>query len=506
LVNDRQVKLYRKKRSAGKTQEAAAAAAGICPKTARKWEVGTLPSIVKKSKEPRSWRTRPDPLAQVWEPHVVPLLVEDTEGKLQATTILETLKKQQGEEKVSDNILRTLQRRVEGWRAMNGPGKEVFFPQAHPPGREGQIDFTHAEELGITVAGQPFPHLYFEFILSFSGWRFAEICFGETFEALVKGTQDALWDLGGLMAVLRSDNLSAATYQLKGERKPTKRFQAVLDHLTIDYTRINAGHSNENGKVEKAHDVFKTAVDQALIVRGSREFPTVKAYAAFVEEIRQRLNSKVAALFEVERQHLRPLPACRVPEFTDTVIKVRKFSTIRVGRNVYSVPSNLIGQKVTARLHPDRLQVLYRGRVALDCPRLRGQNQQRIDYRHIIHSLVRKPGAFARYCYREELFPTLAFRRGYDALRQVRGDRADIEYLRILHLAAETLESEVETALVLLLEQGKPFDYREVQSLIDLAPRSDMSHHMVLIPDLTRFDNLLTGECNERLTREPVSH
>lgn len=500
MVTDRQVLKYREKLKHGFTREKAALAAGISVKTARRWEDGLLPSM---NKKPRTWRTRYDPLTDVWDSKVVPLLKSDQEGDLQATTILDELKNEPGAS-VQDNQLRTLQRRIRDWRATEGPGKEVYFEQVHPPGREAQVDFTHAEELKVTIAGQPFPHLLFELILSRSGWRFVQICFGETFEALVKGTQDAFWDMGGLTQVLRSDNLSAATYQLLGEgkRKPTKRFMAVLNHLGLDYTRIQAGKSNENGVVEKGHDILKTMLNQALIVRASRDFATVEDYSTFVEEVRQRLCRNVATRFAEERLYLRPLPACRIPAYTDVQVCVRKWSTIRVSENTYSVSSNLIGYEVTARVHPDIVEVLYHGRIVESFPRLHGRGQHDINYHHVIHSLVRKPGAFARYRYREDLFPTMTFRRGYDALRKFRADRADVEYVRIIHLAATTMESEVDTALQLLLSTGKPFDYAEVKSLVDITPRSEMPHLIPFMPDLHTFDNLLTGGCHVRIENE----
>src|SRR5690606_22663023 len=106
--------------------------------------------------------------------------------------------------------LRTLQRRMREWRALHGPAREVYFEQVHPPGREAQFDFTHATALGVTIAGEVFAHLFFELVLSYSGWRFVALAFGETFEAMVAGLQDAFWELGGVVAVVRHDNLSAA--------------------------------------------------------------------------------------------------------------------------------------------------------------------------------------------------------------------------------------------------------------------------------------------------------
>ena len=196
----------------GKGQQAAAAASGMSVRTARTWQRGRLPSG-KKGK--RRWRTRPDPFAEIWAKEVEPLLRSDVEGALKATTILEWLdERHPGRFSVSQ--LRTLQRRLRDWRALSGPDREVYFEQAHPPGREAQMDFTHCGELGVTVSGEPFGHLLFHFVLSHSGWRYVDLAYGETFAALVKGMQGALWELGGVPEVLRTDNLSAATHELKG--------------------------------------------------------------------------------------------------------------------------------------------------------------------------------------------------------------------------------------------------------------------------------------------------
>jgi hypothetical protein len=190
----------------GKSQEAAAAAAGMSVRTARKWEAGALPST---SQEPRSWRTRSDPFEGVWDEEIVPLLVRDEDRILRATTLLELLDDRYPG-RFGAGQLRTLQRRVREWRAVQGPDREVYFEQTHPPGREAQLDFTHCAELGIRIAGEAFDHLLFEFVLCFSGWRSVRLAFGETFEALVDGLQDALWELGGAPEIARSDNLSAA--------------------------------------------------------------------------------------------------------------------------------------------------------------------------------------------------------------------------------------------------------------------------------------------------------
>ena len=491
MVTDAQVRLMRQKRMDGKTQEAAAAAAGMSVRAARKWQSGPLPSA---TKERRSWRTRADPFAGVWESEVVPLLEADHEGKLQAKTVLEALIKAHPGE-FDAGHLRTMQRRVRDWRAVHGPGKEVYFPQEHPPGREAQLDFTHASELKVTIAGVPFIHLLFQFVLSYSKWRYVCIALGETFEALVAGLQGALWALGGAPAIARSDNLSAATRELKESRgrSVTKRFGAVLEHYGMESTRIRPGKSHENGIAEKSYDTLKTALDQALLLRGSREFTTVADYESFIAEVVERLNAPRAARLASERPHLRPLPAAPEPAYTTYWPTVRKWSTIRISNRTYSVPSRLIGHEVKVHVHPDEVEVYYGETLIETMPRLRGAAQVRIDYRHVIWSLVRKPGAFARYRFREELFPTLVFRRAYDALREHRGDRADVEYVRILHLAASTMEAEVERALVELLGRSQPFDYIAVKKLAAPEPTSVPTLSVPTTPDLAVYDGLLAG-------------
>ncbi len=475
----------------GKTQEAAAAAAGMSVRSARKWEQGPMPSEARK---PRWWRTRPDPYAEVWEQDVVPLLEADRKGELQAKTIFEELEaRYPGRFKPGQR--RTLERRVRDWRALSGPDREVFFPQDHPPGREGVFDFTRATKLEVRIAGELLVHLLFVFKLSCSGWTWAQVAFGETYEAMVEGLQGALWELDGAPEIVRHDNLSAATHELKrsGGRSLTRRFQGVLDHYGLRSTRIRPGEAHENGVAEKSNDLVKQALNQALVLRGNRDFLSVAQYQAFVDEVVERtINRLRGAELAVEKSCLRALPPARVPSYTTYRPKVRRWSTLRLGRRSYSVPSRLIGHEVEVRQYANHLEVYYRGRRVETMPRLRGDQVVRIDYRHVIWSLVRKPGAFARYCYREELFPSLVFRRAYDALRRWRGERADVEYVRILHLAASTFEADVEQALSLLLEAGERFDYVAVKALAKPEPVTVPAVH-IPEPDLTVYDARYLG-------------
>jgi len=205
-----------------------------------------------------------------------------------------------------------------------------------------------------------------------------------------------------------------------------------------------------------------------------------------------RLNQRRAERIAEERRHLRPLPAAPVPSYTVSSAVVRRWSTIRVSNRTYSVPSRLIGHEVEVRLHADVVEVLFAGQRVETMPRLRGDRDHRIDYRHVIWSLVRKPGAFARYRYREELFPSETFRRAYDALRTRRGERADVEYVRVLHLAASTLEATVERALAALLEAGEAFDYAAVRERAAPVRPEIPALPAPRDPDFGVYDALLT--------------
>jgi len=471
-------------------QEQAAAAAGLSTRTARRWESGLLPS---QKKQERTWRTRADPFAEVWDVEVMPLLLADTDRKLQAKTVLKELRRLHPGE-YPKALVRTLQRRMRDWRALNGAPKEVVFPQEHLPGREAAFDFTHCAELGVTIAGEPFDHLLFTLKASAGKWVYAELAFGETWEAMCQGLQNAMWASGAVFSVWRHDNLSAATQELKcsGGRALTRRYQELLDHYGASSTRIKPGKASENGGAEKGNHLLKSALDQMLRLRANRDFSTVATYVSFIRDVVAEHNEEHADTIAAERVVLKALPSDRLPDYTVTTTTVRTWSTIRVAGRTYSVPSRLIGHVVDVRQHSNHLEVYYDGKRTLELPRLRGSQHVRIDYRHVIWSLVRKPGAFARYKFREELFPSMTFRRAYDALVDWRGERADIEYVRILHLAASTMEGPVERALADLLGGGERFDYAGVKALAAPEPVSVPDVKIGAV-DLANFDRMLGG-------------
>ena len=489
MKTDAEVRLMMRERAKGKTQEQAAARAGMSVRTARTYErQGQLPSQLK---QPRTYRTRPDPFAEDW-PWIQAQLARDP--ALQATTLF-TLLCEQHPGRYQASQLRTLQRHIAAWRARHGPEREVIFPQVHRPGRMAQSDFTHMTELGITIGGVLFPHLVFHLVLTYSNMEAVHVCLSESFESLAEGLEAALWQLGGVPEQHRTDHLSAAIRPLDaaGRAHATDRYTALLAHYGMTPTTNTAGEAHENGDVEQAHHRFKQAVDQALRVRGGRDFPARAAYGHFLQELVRRRNLTRQARFAEEQQALRPLPATPLAPCRELRVVAGRFSTIQVLKNTYSVPSRLIGAAVTVRVRAETLELYHGTAHLLTLPRLPGQHQQRIDYRHLSWSLVRKPGAFAQYRYREELFPTLPFRRAYDALQRATPARADREYVRLLHLAASTSEGEVEAALALLLEQGTPPTFDAVRELVQPATALTVPALTPAVLDLGVYDQLLAA-------------
>src|SRR6266702_789149 len=487
MKKDAEVLRYMRERRKGTNQELAAARAGMSVKTARKYErAGQLPSQLK---QPRTWRTRPNPFEEDW-PWVVEQLQRD--AALQGATLFaELCQRHPGAYRPTQ--VRTLQRHIAQWRAQQGPEREVIFEQVHVPGERAQSDFTHMNDLQVTINGQAFPHLLYHFVLTYSNVEAVRVCFGETFEALAEGIEQALWQIGGVPAQHRTDHLSAAVRHLPTDEQEafSERYQGLMAHYGMQPTWNNAGIAHENGDVEQSHFRFKEAVDQALRARGSRDFASRPDYDHFLQVLVYNRNLTRAALFTAERATLRPLPAAQLAPCKELRVRVSRFSTIAVLGNLYSVPSRLIGTSVLIRVRAETLEGYVGTSRAFTLPRLLGKKQHRISYQHIIWSLVRKPGAFAAYRYRDELFPTTTFRLAYDQLGEGECKRADRDYVRILHLAASTSESEVETALTLLLEAGKLPTFDAVRDLVSPSEARAVPQIEKPILDLSPYDQFL---------------
>ncbi len=460
--------------------------AGLHRNTARRYrDLGKVPSEVK---EARSWRTRDDPFAEDW-PAVVERLADAPE--LEAKVLFEDLLSRRPD-RYEPGQVRTFQRRVKAWRAQEGPAKEVFFAQEHRPGEALQSDFTWAKELAITIGGEAFPHQLCHVVLPYSNWSWPTVCFSESLTALRRGVQAAVFRLGRVPHFHQTDNSTAATHDLQtGKRGFNAEYEALMRHLGMEPRTIELGQKHQNGDVEALNGALKRRLKQHLLLRGSREFGSPEAYESWLGEVMEKANRLRSRRLAVELDAMRQLRVERLPEYSEVEVGVSGWSTIRVKHNAYSVPSRLQGERVRVRIFDARLEVFHGGQHQLTIERRRGENGHRIDYRHVIWSLVRKPGAFARYRYREELFPTLAFRRAYDRLHGALATvRADLEYLRILHLAASTMESEVEAALDLLSEEV-PL-YERVKSLVRPA-RLPLAVPEVAMPvvDLHSYDALL---------------
>jgi hypothetical protein len=491
MITNQQVRKLRRLDGNGVPKEVAALRTGMDGKTARKYRrLGKLPSEVKTMD--RDWRTHPDAFAEVW-PELEALL--QVNPRLQAKTLFADLQRRFPGH-FADGQLRTLQRRLKRWRAENGPAREVFFAQVHHPGRLAASDFTHCTDLGVTINGSPFVHMIYHFVLTYSNWETGTLCFSESYESLSEGLQNALWELGGVPQLHRTDRLTAAVQPgVEGREAFKQRYQALLRHYGLQGQAIQAGKGNENGDAEQSHNQFKRALDQALLLRGSRDFPGRDGYTAFLRQLFGQQNAGRAARLAEEVALLRPLPGHRLEACKRLKVRVETGSTVRVEGNVYSVPSRLIGEWVEAHLYAERVEVWYGQKLLEQLPRLRGRGKHKIEYRHVIDWLLRKPGAFADYRYRADLFPSSRFRMAYDLLVERKPERSAKEYLRILHLAARESEAEVEAALAGLLEQGGPLDATVVaERLRQQSPIRPATEVTVPPVDLATYDALLDGK------------
>lgn len=493
MVTDRQVRGLFKLLSSGKTLRTAALQTGMTEKTARRYRA--LSKLPSEAKVERDWRTRQDPFEKVWPEVEEQLRVNPG---LQAKTLFEWLQREHRGE-FEDGQLRTLQRRIKQWRAIEGPAKEVFFSQVHHPGDLCASDFTHMSSLGVTIAGQTLDHMVYHFVLTYSNWESISLCYSESFESLSDGLQRALWKLGGVPQRHRTDRLSAAVNNPSETREFTARYQGLMNHYELSMEKTQPRHANENGDVEASHGHFKTAVDQALMMRGSRDFADLDAYVSFLDEIADGRNAGRQKRLAEERAVLRDLPTARLESFRQVTPLVNSGSLIQVLGNTYSVHSRLLGETVNVRVYADHLEVWYAQRRVDTFPRLRGRGKHQVNYRHIIDWLVRKPGAFENYRYREDLFPTSYFRMAYDALRDQRSKNAATkDYLEILRLAAYESEAAVNDVLRRLLTRdagSETWTIDTVRADLNALMNGDDSSPITAVHvdeiDLTAFDYLL---------------
>jgi hypothetical protein len=356
------------------------------------------------------------------------------------------------------------------------------------------------------VAGQVLEHRLFHFRLPYSGWCHVEVIHGgESFVALSEALQNALALCGGVPAEHRTDSLSACFRNRDGSYAGdyTSRYRELCAHLGVIATRNNRGVAHENGAIEGPHRHWKHRLEQQLIQRGSREFATETEYRQLVSQVTTTLNSRheVAGRLEIERLHLQPLPVERFADYEPVVVTVRSTSTIEVRSITYSVPSRLIGQQLTVHLRHDRLDLYLRSHYVEILPRLHPQKGQkalrRIDFRHVIESLRRKPRALLRAQLQDDLLPTDSWRQLWrQLLAALPPDEAAKVMVDALHVAAKTDDlAGVERYLRRQLRSGA----LTIGALRDhyglRPPRGLMAMPQIEIPEhtLSSYDELLGG-------------
>jgi transposase len=467
-------------------QRIAAAKSGMSERTARKYlKTDKLPSDFKKE---RGWKTRKSALDEIWSEvesmlHLTP--------DLYATTILAYLKEKHPE-KIKGSHLRTLQHRIKIWRSEKGSEKEVIFAQEIYPGRQSQSDYTCMNKLKVTINGNPFPHLLFHFMLPYSRWEDAKVCFSESYESLISGYEQAVWRLGKAAPEHRTDNQSAIRTIKSTERYFTQKWKEFMGHYQVKPTCNNPGKGHENGSVEKSHDLLKKALDQALMLRGTRDFESQEAYEHFINKNVQKRNAERQARVVEEIDLLKDLPEgkYRAPQLT--LVRVSRESTVRIKGCVYSVPSRLIGYQLKACVYAEEIDLYYSRRLVQRMKRETGSSSS-IDYRHIINQLVKKPGAFEHYKYKDHLFPQVTFRKAYDRCREHSSTAGHKIYLNLLQLAFLYGERRVENVLKAALKNKNALNLEEIKQALITPKKQELVNVNINAPHLSAYNQLLSG-------------
>ena len=493
-ITKKQVDIYMQRRKSGDTQALAAAKADFSKRSGstidnkRHWS---------QKMNHKKWKTRKDPFEGVWESDIEPLLVD---GIYESTFILNELQKRYPD-RFSGKVLRTLQRRVKHWRAMHGPPKEVMFRQLHQPGSLGVSDFTHPKDIEVTINGIPFEHILYHFRLPYSGLNYVQVFAGsgESFTALAQGLSEALHFVGGAPKIHRTDSLSASFKNISKEAKDdlTERYKSLVQSYGMEATRINPGKGHENGTIESSHRHLKNRIRQSLILRGRNDFSSLQEYRDFIQDVVKQHNKHNAKNIAVEKANLQRLPDNPPVIYTETTAVVSSTSTIEVRRVTYSVPSRLIGEKLHVRIYEDRLECYVGASHALTLHRAqippRGKRARVINYRHVIDSLIKKPGAFRSCRFRDDLLPNENYRKIWEYAKQTMMPKeADKFIISVLHLAAkEDCQDDLEHEILNLIKAGKKLKLSNLRTKFTKQknapialniPQHSLSSYNTLIP------------------------
>ena len=484
--------MYMKARDQGASQTKAAALVNISERSAQRIESG---SHQPKRGKPRDWRTRSDPLEEVWISELEPMLRDDP--RLKPTTLFEYL--QEHHPGKYPQVLRTLQRRVHEWKALHGPSPEVMFELRHEPGVMGISDFTELKQIKVTIKGKPFEHLIYHYRLAYSGWQYAQIIQGgESFIALSEGLQNALFASGGSPKQHRTDSLSAAYRNSGGKGKQlTRLYTELCEHYRLEATRNNTGIAHENGAIESPHGHLKNRIRQQIYLRGSSDFESIRDYQTLIHKAVDKLNERCQERFIQEQSYLQPLPSYRVADYEVLTVRVSRRSTIDVRCILYTVPSRLIGHRLELHLYHDHIDGYLGRQLVVELPRIRvNTNQTRrghcINYRHVIEGLRRKPRAFIYCTWQSDLLPNDHYRELWEQLkRDFTLDRAAVLMVEALYLAAT---QDKESAVAHYLEDHLTASTLSLSALrchFHLPPNTDPPTLCVQQHSLNDYDQLL---------------
>ena len=479
------------------TKGIAAAAAGAGFSMATGYRIAEGPVLPSQLPSSRS-RRRPDPLADIFDNEIVPML--KAAPGLRPVAVYDEIVRRHPD--LPSGIRRTIERRVRAWRALYGPQQEVIFRQTHEPGRQGLSDFTDMADLGVSIAGILLEHRLYHFRLMWSGFEHAHVILGgESYVALAEGLQNALWAAGGAPSEHRSDSLSAAFRNLDADARAdlTLRYDALCEHYGMTPSRNNRGVAHENGGIESVHGHLKAAVEDALLLRGTRNFDDLGDYRHFIDEVVARRNRRYGARIDAERATLQPLPDRRTTDYEEVIVPVTSSSSFTLKKVFYTVPSRLIGHRLRVRLYDDRLEVFMGGTPLMTLPRGRakpnGANGHVVDYRHIIHSLRRKPMALLNLTYRDQLFPREAYARTFEQLLEALAERKACKIMvELLSMAHErACEAELAEQLASDRAAGRLPDMDALRHRFAPDPAS-LPEVVVRLAPLSDYDALLTGE------------
>jgi hypothetical protein len=503
VISDHQAIALFKEFKSSKNKKLSALKTGMDRKTAAKY--------IKKNKLPselvsvRNWRTHPDKLLPIWDDALSFL---ESEPDLEASSLFEHLLDMHPD-KLQETQLRSFQRKVKEWRIKYGADKEIFFDQITVPGKMAQVDWLDMNQVKIIIEGEHYKHKLIHFTLNHSNIESATICKSESVVAIKNGLRDFLYNVAGKSPqVLQIDNSSAATHRLikdQSKRVFNDEYLEILKYYNIIPQKNNIRKPNENGVVESQNGHLRNKIEQMLKIRGSKSFSSLVEYNIFIDKIITKLNKRRELKFQEELPHMNAIPSSPLPDYQELYVTIRNRSTVNIKNMTYSVPSKLIGSKLKAKIYEDKIELCSGRNIVYSLPRLFGTRSVLINYRHVINSLIRKPGAFENYTYKEELFPTQNFRNLYERLiedKDINHRSSNLEYLRILKLAADNIEEDVDTAIAMLISSNElPLTVDTISNLIldkSVLELDDMN----IFPDLNIYDHLFlsckatTGEVN----------